>query len=294
MRTSSLPMTRKRDRREAPPARRPDERRPSGPAKRQSRPSATPEGDARRERPREKREGDVVPIYGFHSVEAALRAPRRALVRLYATAAAAERLKGAIDARGVETRVVSLEEIAARSPRDAVHQGVLLEARPLAPIDLSELPQDGLVLVLDQITDPHNVGAILRTAAAFAVDALVTTERHAPGFSGALAKSASGGLEHVPISSVTNLARALAEMGDLGYLRVGLDSEASVPLDEVPLARPLALVFGAEGKGLRRLTRERCDVLARLDLPGAIKSLNVSNAAAIALALAHRRLSRGA
>ena len=176
------------------------------------------------------------------------------------------------------------------SPRDAVHQGVLLEARPLAPIDLSELPPNGLVIVLDQITDPHNVGAILRTAAAFAVDALVTTERHSPDFSGALAKSASGGLEHVPICSVTNLARALAEMADMGYWRIGLDSEGPAPIDAVPLSRPLAVVLGAEGKGLRRLTRERCDVLARLDLPGAIRSLNVSNAAAIALALAYGKL----
>ena len=208
------------------------------------------------------------------------------MIRLYATAAAAERLRPQIDARGVETRILSLEEIAARAPRDAVHQGVLLEARPLAPIDVSELPPRGLVVVLDQITDPHNVGAILRTAAAFSVDALVTTERHSPEFSGALAKSASGGLEHVPIATVTNLARALAEMGDMGYQRVGLDSEGPTPLDAVPLARPLALVLGAEDKGLRRLTRERCDALARLTLPGAIKSLNVSNAAAIALALA--------
>ncbi len=290
IRTKSLPMTRKRDRRETPPALRRDERRPAHPAKAPPRPPVAAEREPRRERPREKRDADVARIYGFHSVEAALKAPRRELVRLYATAAAAERLKPAIDARGVETRVLSLEEISARAPRDAVHQGVLLEARPLAPIDLSELPANGLVLVLDQITDPHNVGAILRTAAAFAVDALVTTERHSPEFSGALAKSASGGLEHVPISSVTNLARALAEMGDMGYLRVGLDFEGPAPLDAIPLSRPLALVLGAEGKGLRRLTRERCDVLARLDLPGAIKSLNVSNACAIALALAWRRL----
>ena len=174
-------------------------------------------------------------IYGFHSVEAALKAPRRELVRLYATAAAAERLRAEIDARGVETRILRLEEIAARAPREAVHQGVLLEARPLAPIDISELPPSGLVLVLDQITDPHNVGAILRTAAAFAVDALVTTERHSPEFSGALAKSASGGLEHVPIATVVNLARALDEMGDMGYLRVGLDAEGPVPLARVAL-----------------------------------------------------------
>ena len=111
------------------------------------------------------------------------------------------------------------------SPREAVHQGVLLEARPLAPIDISELPERGLIVVLDQVTDPHNVGAILRSAAAFAVDALVTTERHTPEFAGALAKSASGGLEHVAICSVTNLARAMGEIGEMGYWRVGLDSE---------------------------------------------------------------------
>jgi 23S rRNA (guanosine2251-2'-O)-methyltransferase len=239
----------------------------------------------------ERRETKVSLIYGFHSVAAALKAPRRELIRLYATAAAAERLGAEIAARGLETRIMSPEEISARSPREAVHQGLLLEARPLAPIDVADLPANGLVLVLDQITDPHNVGAILRTGAAFGVDALVTTERHSPEFAGALAKSASGGLEHVPICSVPNLARALAEMGDMGYWRIGLDSEAEIQLTDEPLSRPLALVLGAEDKGLRRLTRERCDRMARLDLPGAIKSLNVSNACAIALALAHQSLS---
>jgi 23S rRNA (guanosine2251-2'-O)-methyltransferase len=291
-------MTRKRDRRGAaplPPRR--ETRRPAGAARteRDAAPAAQPDPkpaprEPQRERPRERREADVARIYGFHSVEAALKAPRRELIRLYATAAAAERLQPEIAARRIEVRIMSLEEIAARAPREAVHQGVLLEARPLAPIDLSELPANGIVIVLDQITDPHNVGAILRTAAAFAVDALVTTERHSPEFSGALAKSASGGLEHVPICTVVNLARALDELGDMGYLRVGLDSEGPVALARVALTRPLALALGAEGKGLRRLTRERCDVLARLDLPGAIKSLNVSNACAIALALTYEKL----
>ena len=243
-----------------------------------------------RDRPGERREAKVSLIYGFHSVVAALKASRRELIRLYATPAAAERLGPEIAARGLETRIMSLEEISARAPRDAVHQGLLLEARPLAPIDVAELPANGLVLVLDRITDPHNVGAILRTAAAFAVDALVTTERHSPEFAGALAKSASGGLEHVPICSVPNLARALAEMGDMGYWRIGLDSEAEVRLTDETLTRPLALVLGAEDRGLRRLTRERCDRMARLDLPGVIKSLNVSNACAIALALTYERL----
>nr|WP_158818015.1 23S rRNA (guanosine(2251)-2'-O)-methyltransferase RlmB [Methylocapsa sp. S129] len=240
---------------------------------------------------RAPRPSDVAQIYGFHSVSAALRAPRRKLIRLYATQAAAERLSADIAARGLETLILSNEEIALRAPREAVHQGVLLEARPLEPIDLSDLPAHGLVVVLDQVTDPHNVGAILRSAAAFAVDALVTTERHSPEFTGALTKSASGGLEHVPICSVTNLARALSEMGEMGYLRVGLDSEGPQTLEAAILSRPMALVLGAEGKGLRRLTREHCDILARLDMPGAIKSLNVSNACAVALAISTMRLA---
>ena len=232
--------------------------------------------------------GEVSRLYGFHAVTAALAAPRRKLVRLYATEAAAERLGAEIRRRGVEMRIATAEEIAARLPRDAVHQGLLLEAEPLEPLDISELPEKGLVVVLDQITDPHNVGAILRTSAAFAVDALITTERHSPELSGALAKAASGGLEHVPVCAIVNLARALEELGDRGYWRVGLDSEAPAVFGATAPPRPLALVLGAEDKGLRRLTRENCDELARLDLPGAIKSLNVSNACAIALALATR------
>jgi 23S rRNA (guanosine2251-2'-O)-methyltransferase len=286
-------MTRKRERRSSPPAfgaRNP----PAATRLKKGQNAEAEQGHRRadaRDRSGERKEAKVSLIYGFHSVGAALKAPRRELIRLYATAAAAERLSGEIAARGLETRIMSSEEISARSPREAVHQGLLLEARPLAPIDIADLPANGLVLVLDQITDPHNVGAILRTGAAFAVDALVTTERHSPEFAGTLAKSASGGLEHVPICSVTNLARALAEMGDMGYWRIGLDSEAPNSFTGETISRPLALVLGAEDKGLRRLTRERCDRLARLDLPGAIKSLNVSNACAIALALVHERIS---
>ena len=291
-------MTRKTPRRggSAPPESRPPRPAAKGAPGRPAQTQRREDGQEAAHKPprRSERPSDVVRIYGFHSVTAALRAPRRKLIRLYATAAAAERLSEEIAARGVETRLLSGEEIAQRAPRDAVHQGLLLEARPLEPIDISELPAQGLVVVLDQITDPHNVGAILRTCSAFAVDALVTTERHSPEFAGALAKSASGGLEHVPIWSVTNLARALAELGDLGYWRVGLDSEATQTLRAARLSRPLALVLGAEDKGLRRLTREHCDVMARLDLPGAIKSLNVSNACAIALAIANDVLSPSA
>jgi 23S rRNA (guanosine2251-2'-O)-methyltransferase len=273
---------------------RPRDVNPSAPRRpKQGSPPRPPADERARHRPavpRESRAGDVARIYGFHSVSAALRAPRRELIKLYATPAAAERLRADIAARGVETLILSNEEIAQRLPREAVHQGVLLEARPLAPIDISELPQRGLIVVLDQVTDPHNVGAILRSAAAFAVDALVTTERHTPEFAGALAKSASGGLEHVAICSVANLARAMDEIGAMGYWRVGLDSEGPQTLEAADLSRPLALILGAEGKGLRRLTRENCDVMARLDMPGAIKSLNVSNACAVALAIATMKL----
>lgn len=235
---------------------------------------------------------DVAVIYGFHAVREALRSAARKKLRLFATAAMAEKLAAEIAASGLAPEIVALEEISRRLPADAVHQGLLLEARPLEPIDIADLPDDGLVLVLDQVTDPHNVGAILRTAAAFGVDALVTTERHSPAFSGVLAKSASGGLEHVALVSVVNLARALEQLGDRDYLRVGLDSNGPVAFEETVLRRPLALVLGAEGKGLRRLTRDNCDVLARLDMPGKVRSLNVSNACAVALTIARLKLAR--
>jgi 23S rRNA (guanosine2251-2'-O)-methyltransferase len=144
--------------------------------------------------------------------------------------------------------------------------------------------------VLDQITDPHNVGAILRSAAAFGVKAIVTTARHTPEATGVLAKSASGALELVPMVTVTNLARALNELNDQGFMTVGLDSQGSDNLSAMPLQQPLALVLGAEGKGLRQLTRDTCSAVARLDMPGAIKSLNVSNAAVLALYIGASRL----
>ena len=203
-----------------------------------------------------------------------------------ATANAAERIAELAAERGVPFEIVPGDSIAARLPRDAVHQGLLLEARRLAPTRIDDLPAEGIVLVLDQVTDPHNVGAILRSAAAFAVEAVVMTDRNAPDLSGTLAKAASGGLEHVRIVVVVNLARALDALGDRGFLRVGLDSAGEASLDAIVLHRPLALVLGSEGKGLRRLTRERCDLVARLDMPGAIRSLNVSNACAVALAIA--------
>ena len=188
----------------------------------------------------------------------------------------------------VEPELVRPGAIDARLGPDAVHQGLLAEAEPLAAPTVATLAPEGLVLVLDQITDPHNVGAILRSAAAFAVQAIVTTARHSPEATGVLAKSASGALELVPLVTVQNLARGMEELRQRGFLLVGLDSEGENDLSALPLRAPLALVLGAEGKGLRQLTKATCDRLARIDVPGEIKSLNVSNAAALSLYVASR------
>jgi 23S rRNA (guanosine2251-2'-O)-methyltransferase len=234
-------------------------------------------------------DGPVI-LYGWHTVAAALANPQRQIRKLWLTENAARRLADDnIDTR-VPPEIVRPSLIDARVGPDAVHQGLLAEADPLDSPDIDTLPQEGIVLVLDQITDPHNVGAILRSAAAFAVKAIVTTARHSPEATGVLAKSASGALELVPIVTVQNLARALNELNDQGFMTVGLDSQGSENLGAVTLRQPLALVLGAEGKGLRQLTRETCSVVARLDMPGEIKSLNVSNAAVLALYIGASRL----
>ncbi len=234
-------------------------------------------------------DGAVI-LYGWHTVIAALANPNRKILKLLVTENSARRLADEkIDTR-VQPELVHPGDIDRRLGPDAVHQGLLAEADPLDSPHLDELPQDGIVLVLDQITDPHNVGAIMRSAAAFNVKAIVTTARHSPEATGVLAKSASGALELVPIIEVTNLHRALTEMNDAGFMTVGLDSEGGQDLGKVTLHAPLALVLGAEGKGLRQLTRDTCGVVVRMDMPGAIKSLNVSNAAALALYIGASRL----
>jgi 23S rRNA (guanosine2251-2'-O)-methyltransferase len=231
----------------------------------------------------------AVLLYGWHTVTAALNNPARRIRRLLATENAVRRLADDGIALPVAPELVRPDTLDARLTSDAVHQGLLAEADPLPSPDIDELDPSGIVLVLDQITDPHNVGAILRTAAAFAVAAVITTARHSPQATGVLAKAASGALEHVPIVTVPNLARGLSALKERGFLTVGLDGSAPDDLAALGLGTPLALVLGAEGKGLRQLTAATCDRLARLDLPGAIKSLNVSNAAALALYIASRR-----
>ncbi|MPZ56414.1 MAG: 23S rRNA (guanosine(2251)-2'-O)-methyltransferase RlmB [Rhizobiales bacterium] len=237
-------------------------------------------------------DSETVVLYGWHTVTAALANPARRFRRLLATENAARRLAEETIVLPLSPEVVRPDAIAQRLGADAVHQGLYAEADSLPSPDIDDLALDGNVLALDQITDPHNVGAILRSAAAFAVAAIVTTARHSPEATGVLAKAASGALEHVPLVTVQNLSRGLASLKDRGFLLVGLDSTGESDLATVPLRAPLALVLGAEGKGLRLLTRATCDVVARLDVPGAIKSLNVSNAAALALYVALAQLRK--
>ena len=263
-----------------------------------ARPGATREQTERRERgERARREAlradaeDLVLMYGWHTVTAALKNPVRHVNRLLATENAARRLTEEGITPSVAPEIVRPSAIAERLTPDAVHQGLYLETDPLPSPEIDQVPAKGVVLVLDQITDPHNVGAIFRSAAAFGATAIVTTQRHSPDATGALAKAASGALEYVPLVSVQNLARGLAALKQSGFLVVGLDSSGDSDLAALPLRAPLALVLGAEGKGLRQLTKEICDHVARIDLQGHIKSLNVSNAAALSLYIATDRIA---
>jgi len=231
---------------------------------------------------------ESVRLFGLHAVEAALANPRRHVLRVLATENAAHRLEPLLAKRGIVPEPSSPKDLDRLLGSDTVHQGVILDADPLPPLALEDADPGGMLLVLDQVTDPQNVGAALRSAAAFGASGLVLTEGHSPPLSGALAKAASGALDLVPLILVKNLAQSLAELGERGFLKVGLAEQASMALEEAQLARPLALVLGAEGKGLRQLTREHCDLVCRISTKSALASLNVSNAAAIALHWASR------
>ncbi len=232
------------------------------------------------------------PIYGIHAVEAALENPRRSVRKLLLTDNAARRLQPSLTKRQLTHEPVTPRELDRRLGPDTVHQGALLEAAPL-PEPTLEMLVDGAggrpLIVLDQVTDPHNVGAILRSAAVFGAGGLIMTRRHSPPLGGALAKSASGALEHVPVALVQNLARAIAELKDLFCTVIGLDGDAPDTIEALSWPERPALVLGAEGKGLRDLTRQSCDRLCRIATDSAFASLNVSNAAAVTLHLAAMR-----
>lgn len=229
-------------------------------------------------------------LWGWHAVEAALANPRREPPkRLLATA---ERAKQLTQRFG---RLESLEvgdnhAIAQLLPPGAVHQGVALKSPTLESVSIDDLgePANGLLLMLDQVTDPQNVGAIFRSAAAFGAKGVIVQDRHAPALAGALAKAAAGAVDLIPHARVVNLSRALERLADLGWRAVGLDGSAAGDLAQVLDGTPTVLVMGSEGEGLRRLVAEHCDVLAKIPMPGGFESLNVSAAAAVALYEASR------
>jgi 23S rRNA (guanosine2251-2'-O)-methyltransferase len=229
-------------------------------------------------------------IWGWHAVEAALANPLRGPAELIL--ATPERIKQ-IEARfgrPATLQQADNQQIAQRLPQGSVHQGVAVKGAVLEPADLADFePRPGAVLLmLDQVTDPQNVGAMLRSAAAFGAAGVILQDRHAPRFTGALAKAAAGAVDRVPVARVVNLSRALDELTDGGWRAVGLAGEAERALGEVLDGTPTVLVMGSEGEGLRRLVADHCDELARIPMPGGFESLNVSAAAAVALYEASR------
>jgi len=229
-------------------------------------------------------------LYGVHAVLAALANPERRVRRLLATPEAERQHEAALAAHpALAVERAERAEIESLLPPGAVHQGLALLCEQLPALDVADVEalaagrDSAVVVVLDQVTDPHNVGAVLRSAAAFGAVAVVVQERHAPDETGALAKAASGALERMPVVRATNLARALDRLKQAGFWCAGLAADAPATLAAAGLAGKVALVLGSEGEGLRRLVREHCDVLVRLPMTGAVESLNVSNAAAVAL-----------
>ena len=224
-------------------------------------------------------------VWGWHATLAALANPQRGPpLRLLATAERARELAGRLPALPAP-QIVDAAEIGRLLPPGAAHQGIALQAAAIEPLALAELasPAQGVLVMLDHVTDPQNVGAVFRSAAAFGARGVIVQDRHAPAFTGALAKAAAGALDATPHARVVNLARALDELDALGWRAVGLSGDAAAPLEAVLDRRPTVLVLGSEGEGLRRLVGEHCDALARIPMPGGFESLNVSAAAAVAL-----------
>src|ERR1043165_2994765 len=223
-------------------------------------------------------------LWGKHAVAAALDNPDRKILKAWATREAAGFMQFPKD---VAVTLAEAPDLGRLVPHDAPHQGVVIEVEALEEVWLGDLwagaPERAVLLVLDQVTDPHNVGAILRSAAAFGAIGIITQDRHSPPESGVVAKAASGALERVPWVRVVNLARALEEIGEAGFWRIGLAGDAETELKDALGPPRVALVLGAEGPGLRQNPREHTDALARLPITDEIESLNVSNAAAVAL-----------
>lgn len=238
----------------------------------------------------------TVTLWGRHAVAAALGNPERDILAIHGTGKAESALEAITEDLSRARRsslpdptILDVKDLGDKVPPDAVHQGLVAIARPLVSLGLEDLVErlmpapEALLVVLDQVTDPHNVGAVLRSAAAFGAAGLIVQSRHAPPIDGVLAKAASGALEHVPIVEVTNIARALDTLKSSGFWCVGLSGDGETSINQARMDGKIALVLGAEGPGLRRLPRERCDVITRLPTEPDFATLNISNAAAIAL-----------
>ncbi|MBB3347417.1 23S rRNA (guanosine(2251)-2'-O)-methyltransferase RlmB [Sphingomonas sp. BK069] len=247
---------------------------------------------ARRGHRPSQQQGNRTRLWGRHPVLAALANPQRTVRKVWGTREALAPL----DLPPVLPIVFAeAPDLGRLVPADAPHQGLVAEVDPLEDVWLGDLLEEGRedqrpLVVLDQVTDPHNVGAILRSAAAFDALGIVTQDRHAPPESGALARAASGALETVPWVRVVNLSRALDEIGEAGFWRIGLTGHATQTLAQAMGAQRVAIVLGAEGEGMRHNTEVHCDELARLPISAKVESLNVSNAAAIALYAAAARI----
>lgn len=230
-------------------------------------------------------------LWGRHPVLAALANPaRKGMGRLLATADRAAELERERLTNGHKVEIVDGQALDRMLPQGAVHQGLVFKVQPLEGVALEDIAGDGGVIVmLDQLTDPQNVGAIFRSALAFGAKGIVVQDRHSPALAGALAKAAAGATERLPCARVTNLSRALEKLADMGWRAVGLDGSAELTLEQALDERPTVLVMGSEGDGIRRLVAEHCDVLAKIPMPGGFESLNVSNAAAVALYEATRK-----
>jgi 23S rRNA (guanosine2251-2'-O)-methyltransferase len=233
-------------------------------------------------------------VWGRHPVLAALANPaRKGMGRLLATADRAAELERDKAAHGHKVEIIEAQALDRMLPPGAVHQGLAFKVQPLEGVALEDIadPASGVIVMLDQLTDPQNVGAIFRSALAFGARGIVVQDRHSPALAGALAKASAGATERLPCARVTNLSRALETLADLGWRAVGLDGAAELTLDQALDDRPTVLVMGSEGDGVRRLVAEHCDTMARIPMPGGFESLNVSNAAAVALYEAVRKRS---
>ena len=253
-----------------------------GPGWEESRPS--PPANAHRRPRRSEPSNDW--LWGWHAVQAALANPNReGFKRLLVSPARAHEIAAAAGKAKVRFEQMEGPDISRHLPTGAVHQGIALLAEPLDGDGLEPFLMDpsGVLLMLDQLTDPQNVGAIFRSAAAFGARGLILQDRNAPALTGALAKAAAGAVDALPHARVVNLSRALEQLAEAGWRAVGLDGEADQTLEQALDERPTVLVLGSEGEGIRRLVAEHCDVLAKIPMPGGFESLNVSNAAAVAL-----------